>query len=677
MRKNIIISVESRKGGVGKTTAALCIGKSLLKEGYAVLLFDTDITGTNIADCANSPFWHDCLKILTVPPNGPNANLLNLFEEDFMNGNKLPSFQDNNNGFSADLAQINVFGSQIYSQDGKPATICKPAILFDQLHGYWFVDFLKEIAEDFAATIKDKPVAVVLDNSPGYVGIAPAIQDWLTDLGPETGKFLVITSLDSQDMQSCATAISVLHEQYKEKWNTGCMFLKAKNGNGEKLDYSLMKGDFFVKLTEYEESNCNIDSKFPVPFAFYIDRGERNKPTESGSEFSEFPEKYIGVIINRVPQPVFKHRRTYQPELLKNDSLLLNLLGGHYSREWSKYMVGYDVYIEDQFLQAGMSKNHYRKRWIRNLQRLLMRNDEIFHDKEFLRKNMSSPESFSRMNNYISQFQNIIDAAIDAMRANGLDHLIKLIDDDWKPKSIVPNLQTAFYNFMENVDPPFFKEMYWEEFDNERIIEKHGVYRLDRIMHTLELPFDKMAEHPEIMNTIFYLIASLPLPVDRKMPLEEEFMVFVRTIIEIESSLLRENENRYNDLARILSSDICNKINLKEFLNKFEFPKRIRYHSKDEFLDFFISFASAQARLMRLPEDTSFLIWLIQTMAEFENKKPNALPYVRKIAEDVILNKTLSYDSVREKSSKALSEAQYFVDFEKAIRNITDRWGIK
>jgi len=49
--KNIIISVESRKGGVGKTTAALCMGKILLKNGYAVLLIDTDITGTNIADC--------------------------------------------------------------------------------------------------------------------------------------------------------------------------------------------------------------------------------------------------------------------------------------------------------------------------------------------------------------------------------------------------------------------------------------------------------------------------------------------------------------------------------------------------------------------------------------------------------------------------------------------------
>jgi hypothetical protein len=64
-------------------------------------------------------------------------------------------------------------------------------------------------------------------------------------------------------------------------------------------------------------------------------------------------------------------------------------------------------------------------------------------------------------------------------------------------------------------------------------------------------------------------------------------------------------------------------------------------------------------------------------MVEFESKKPNTLPYIRKIAEDVILHKTLAYDAVKEKSYSALSEAQYFVDFDKAIENIVNRWGLE
>lgn len=687
MSKNIIISVESRKGGVGKTTAALCISKSLLENGYAVLLIDTDITGTNIADCIDSPFWHDSLNILTILKNKKKlrTNLLSLFEENFMNGNKLPSFQSNqdrssNNRLNPDLNKVNVIGSHIYSPDGEPATICKPAVLFDQLHGYWFVDFLKELVEDFAAAANDKPVAVVLDNSPGYVGIAPAIQDWLTDLGPETGKFLMVTSLDSQDMQSCAMAISILHGQYREKWNTSRMFLKAKNGNGDSLDYSLMKGDFFVKLTEEEESPGSKTSKFPVPFAFYKDSGnsgDSRNSKDSGNEYSEFPEKYLGVIVNRVPKTVFKHRRTYRPDLSMNDSPFLNLLGGRYSREWSKFMVGYDPYIEYQFLQSGMSKRRYRKKWSRNLDRLLMRKEAMFYDKEFLHiREMDSPESFSRMNDYINQFQNIIDTAIDAMRANGLDYLADLIDEDWQPKNIVSNLQATFYNFMANADHPFFREIYWEEFEDERMMEKKGLYRLDKIMHRLDIPMGKMEGYPEIRNTIFYLIASLPLPMGRKMPFDEEFLDFFRAMIKIELRLVEEAKNKYRDLPRILSSDIKNKMSIKELLHKFEFSERFFHRSEDEFFDFFHAFTSAQARLMKLPEDTRFLIWLIQTMVEFESEKPNALPYIRKIAEDVILHKTLSYNAVKEKSSIALSEAQYFVDFDRAIKNIVNRWGL-
>jgi len=676
MKKNTVISVESRKGGVGKTTAALCISKILLEKGYAVLQIDTDITGTNIADCKDSPFWHNYLNILDDAENKVEhgSNLLSLFEDDFMNGNRIPSFQDRDikSSFNIDLKKINIIGSQIYSPDGKPTTICKPAVLFDQLHGYWFVDFLKELVEDFATATKNKPVAIVLDNSPGYVGIAPAIQDWLTDLGPETGKFLMVTSLDSQDMQSCAMAISVLHEQYIEKWNTSRMFLKAKGRNGDNLDYSVMVGDFFVKLTEFEEWLGNKTSKFPVPFAFYNDS---KKP---GDEYLKLPEKYLGVIVNRVPKTVFKHRRTYRPDLHGNDYPFLNLLGGNYSREWSKHMVGYDPYIEYQFLQFGMSKRRYKREWSTNLDRLLMRKENLFYDKEFLHiTDLTSPNSFSRMNDYVIHFQDIIDTAIDGMRTNGLDYLADLIDEDWQPKNIIANVKATFYNFMANAEHPFFKKIYWEEFEDEKMMENKGLQRLDSIIYRLDIPLDKIDEYTEIRNIIFYLIASLPLPVGGKMPLDEEFLNFFREIIKIEFRLIEETKNNYRDLPRILSSEIKSKMSIKEFWHKFDFSERFMYHAEDEFLDFFHAFTSAQARLMRLPEDSRFLIWLIQTMVEFESEKANTIPYVKKIAEDVIIHKTLSYDAVKEKSSSALSEAQFFVDFDKAIKNIVNRWGLE
>jgi cellulose biosynthesis protein BcsQ len=56
---DLMISVESRKGGVGKTTAALCLARTLLRRGFSVLVLDMDVTGTNAADIAKSPFWID------------------------------------------------------------------------------------------------------------------------------------------------------------------------------------------------------------------------------------------------------------------------------------------------------------------------------------------------------------------------------------------------------------------------------------------------------------------------------------------------------------------------------------------------------------------------------------------------------------------------------------------
>ena len=62
----LFISVESRKGGVGKTTAALNLARLLLKKQRAVLLSDADITGTDAVECLVSPFWKDMRRSLAT-----------------------------------------------------------------------------------------------------------------------------------------------------------------------------------------------------------------------------------------------------------------------------------------------------------------------------------------------------------------------------------------------------------------------------------------------------------------------------------------------------------------------------------------------------------------------------------------------------------------------------------
>ncbi len=92
---------------------------------------------------------------------------------------------------------------------------------------------------------------MIVDNSPGYVGIAPAVQEWLTDLGPARGKFLTVTSLDKQDLLSCNYAIHNLHQLYARKWHASRKFADAtssERNSTEELHLTSDEDSFFLRL---------------------------------------------------------------------------------------------------------------------------------------------------------------------------------------------------------------------------------------------------------------------------------------------------------------------------------------------------------------------------------------------------------------------------------------------
>jgi cellulose biosynthesis protein BcsQ len=92
----LIVSVESRKGGVGKTTAALCLARLLRQKGYTVLVLDLDITGTDAADIVKSPFWERDIHIIEKSDEQKEyrgaLNLITLFDQYFMAGMPVPDF---------------------------------------------------------------------------------------------------------------------------------------------------------------------------------------------------------------------------------------------------------------------------------------------------------------------------------------------------------------------------------------------------------------------------------------------------------------------------------------------------------------------------------------------------------------------------------------------------------
>lgn len=377
MRNHILISVESRKGGVGKTTAALNLANIFLKKQYAVLFLDVDITGTNAADGLNSPFWNG----IATPINydGGKANLLQVFQTIFMTGQGIPSFSvsEKKDSLQVNLERINVFGSQIYDLGGfennkvlktgkKSKIVCKPSILFDELHAFWFIEFLQEICVAFSSAVGDKKVAIIIDNSPGYVGIAPAVQDWLTDLGPVKGKFLTISSLDTQDFASCAHAVDELHQLFLGKCDASQKFIESC---GSETKDEIQLGDaelaFFERLAELTRDKTRAPDTHitGADLAFY--RNRRNNPVLTA-------DKYQALIINRVPQDIKRGFYEYENAAMDSpDGTIKSLLG----KDKHDVMIGYDSYIEYQFIYSKLSRR--REKFSRRQRHLEMVLSEV------------------------------------------------------------------------------------------------------------------------------------------------------------------------------------------------------------------------------------------------------------------------------------------------------------
>lgn len=316
----VYISVESRKGGVGKTTTALTLADALLEEGYQVLMIDMDIVGTTIDSTfinANADYIHE------VKLAGKSINLVRLFKDYFMVGKNVPTFaleaEKKKGTFTYSRDKCNFMGSNIYEKDNGTVPLEDPRILYDAYHAYWLLEFVKYISRAFAAAIgKDTKVAVVLDNSPGFSSIENGIHDFITDLGPEQGKVLLVSTIDPQDIEACRQSKKIIQALFDDKVAAGRYYRSmVQNGDGEKK-----KSKAFDTVWN---SLCASDGHCPE---YHAIEHEKEQP-------------FVSILVNKVPQNIFEqiyakgilHRESEEaspfqnhllyyfsnPQLMKND----------------------------------------------------------------------------------------------------------------------------------------------------------------------------------------------------------------------------------------------------------------------------------------------------------------------------------------------------------------------
>lgn len=252
-----IFSVESRKGGVGKTTIALNLAKALSKKKYDVLLIDCDITGTPITRAAaHSVFWKK--DVVVAMNNNVPYNLLDYYDNVFLRGKVEEDVIIA--GLDYNPKKIHLIGSEIYSSDGE--LIIDPRDLMDDIHSYWFLDLLKSIVRKFCIATKQEKKAIVLDNSPGYVGIGRSVREWLTGEQKNNARFVLVSSLDEQDVDSTIMSAMEITQMMKDSEHVADYIKVVINKVPEGL---MAEGSGYqFKVEEDEKKKKLVETLFPL-----------------------------------------------------------------------------------------------------------------------------------------------------------------------------------------------------------------------------------------------------------------------------------------------------------------------------------------------------------------------------------------------------------------------------
>lgn len=396
-----LYSIESRKGGVGKTTVAMNLGKQLLKSG-PVLLLDCDITGTSISDPAsNSVYWKDDANVLKYDDGTP-YNLLGYFLDTYVKGGGV--IEDFTKEGMLQERKINVIGSQLYTPTAR--SIADTRVLMDEIHSFWLMEFVNQLISAFEKKFEEKEVHIIVDNSPGYVGFCQALHQTMLRLGPTRAKYLMVSSIDEQDLKSSIYACSEISNQIRDR-------IKVARYYKSQIDNQQTNEDVSDML------NADTDLK-----RFYFNLMEDNHLLDSYTE-KQFSEKdYLAVVLNKVPKSLDEDNFNYHFEnVLKPGEMALFKEITSFKEDKPQTIIYYDEAISYQYYWKYLRNNNEEVEkdpyWTRRFRVLSVQNDEI-----------------GRMEDCISAIEKqdgIFQALVFSLSKHGYSRVAKSLPASWSP----------------------------------------------------------------------------------------------------------------------------------------------------------------------------------------------------------------------------------------------------
>ncbi len=649
------------------------------QEGYKVLLIDVDITGTNITAANKSTFWNEQINIIKY--NDKDVNLFEIFQEKYMNGNIIPSMsikkKDIANSYLINGELINVIGSEI---NVSSKLNYDPRIIFDELHSFWFIEFIKCICKSFSDSFSFEPndakIAIVLDNSPGFVGINPAIQEWLTDLGPIRGKFLTVASLDKQDLVSCSKAIIAIEQKFKSKLSGANKYATLLNNKPEKTVLTRESNNFFLRLASNDENDNDLNYYQPTT----------NRSLEKELNF------YQSIIINKVPISI--KVKSIQYNFIKSlnnqqDFEIIKKLLSIKDDENPRNFIYYDDYINNQFIEPYVSKNYNS---ISNRSLSVLKGN--FTRIENLKTNFADRFNKTLKGNIalsplIDTYQSILMKLLNRINETNFNEIFNLVERTWHPETQFNRIRQLFLSSIEKFSENNFEDdsflatdenipkQTYEDFHKKLksgIIEKHN-YNNKK--------FNSFS-FSAYRTLISYLISPyLTKSANKKRSIKTQTLTIFTNIFHLQGKrfeFVKNNDKKAFTYQQFLVNE-KNDITLSEWIEKYIY-KSIDKNRLDIFINikdftkFYIEFCYTQARLIDLNDDFNFLVDVLKkTTTVSDNKSKNVIfPYIKGLLDNVIVNKSITHANIKDALKQSFASASEMVEFKIVLTDILKKW---
>ncbi len=360
-------------------------------------------------------------------------------------------------------------------------------------------------------------------------------------------------------------------------------------------------------------------------------------------------------------------------------------------------MISYDEYIENQFLLKLQRGRRRSERRLHHLIRFFeaaedeLRDETRESDNDPIRSLAMDCEQYEKLNARLAKANEILNRARYTVENAGLGHLARLIHEEWLPGNILPAFRNALFKLLRESDVPHFEMMPFEfelarsTPDNHEFVSDLRKQILMELRHFLEREATAKGQMTaEALAGVIAGIAGLSLsPSLWHSPFGREISGLFAGVLTIELrhwSQRTEEQSGRCSVQRFLAQETVKQNAIEKEMDMAMHQRFFRHAMMKEsgggFADFYKACTSAQARLIDATADSRFLLQLLRFVVKGEMEEGALFPFVRGLAEDVIINKSVNHEEAPAKMAKALQTAEYFRDFDGVLTKVLADWGV-